>query len=292
MSDEASDSVYYKVLNRHGMSCYGGTLKWSLPKDGDPGKWHEVEGDLVRCQNGLHLISHPSHLGRNKGERVFIAEYDHAAGRLLGDSIELVVRRARLLRECDTHEFNPSHAYKLVKMLWSGQGSSQSKSWSRLNLALSKAVDLAITADVDFGINDFRRFMDDFNGSYWFNLESWYQSAVDGPHGPNATATAALEKYMGRKPFILQTRHGVKRRLYVGARFQWQEKGEEVWLTVTRFNDTEKLVVACSYLPQTESETLRRVARVFKITHEDVKMFNSVMKTARVEAKKARKAQP
>jgi hypothetical protein len=59
-ADAAEPRHYYKIL-KNGRSCNGGKMTWSLPKDGVPGKWHEVTGDLVRCQNGLHLTSEPSY---------------------------------------------------------------------------------------------------------------------------------------------------------------------------------------------------------------------------------------
>jgi hypothetical protein len=48
----------YKILV-DGKSCNGGNLKWSLPKDGKPGKWHKVKGDLKICEKGLHLTNKP-----------------------------------------------------------------------------------------------------------------------------------------------------------------------------------------------------------------------------------------
>jgi hypothetical protein len=44
----------YKILI-NGKSCNGGTLKWDLPKDGNPGKWHSVRGEINICAKGLHL---------------------------------------------------------------------------------------------------------------------------------------------------------------------------------------------------------------------------------------------
>ena len=39
----------YKVLAAGRRSCHGGTQTWV------PGQWYTVEGDLVPCENGLHL---------------------------------------------------------------------------------------------------------------------------------------------------------------------------------------------------------------------------------------------
>ena len=48
----------YKILV-DGKSCNGGDLKWSLPKNGKPGKWYKVKGDLKICEKGLHLTTKP-----------------------------------------------------------------------------------------------------------------------------------------------------------------------------------------------------------------------------------------
>jgi len=48
----------YKILV-DGKSCHGGDLKWSLPKNGKPGKWHKVKGDLTICEKGIHLTTKP-----------------------------------------------------------------------------------------------------------------------------------------------------------------------------------------------------------------------------------------
>jgi hypothetical protein len=48
----------YKILV-NGQSCAAGSLKWSLPKAGKPGKWHRVNGELAMCASGLHLTTKP-----------------------------------------------------------------------------------------------------------------------------------------------------------------------------------------------------------------------------------------
>jgi hypothetical protein len=46
----------YKILVNE-KSCHGGSLKWSLPKNGKSGKWHEVKGGLKICEKGIHLTT-------------------------------------------------------------------------------------------------------------------------------------------------------------------------------------------------------------------------------------------
>lgn len=45
----------YKITWPSGRSCHGGTGKWDLPRDGQPGAWREVEGPLTACsKRALH----------------------------------------------------------------------------------------------------------------------------------------------------------------------------------------------------------------------------------------------
>jgi hypothetical protein len=47
---------YFKVLNEDGSAIYGQGA-WPLTVNGQPGEPIEVEGELVACQNGLHLCT-------------------------------------------------------------------------------------------------------------------------------------------------------------------------------------------------------------------------------------------
>ena len=47
---------YYKIL-KDGKSCNGGSAEWFLPTKCKPGKWMPaVEGKLVPCQSGYHIV--------------------------------------------------------------------------------------------------------------------------------------------------------------------------------------------------------------------------------------------
>ncbi len=46
---------YYKVLGEGGISCNGGTGKWSLPRDGQPGDWMPKIETVIPCRSGYHL---------------------------------------------------------------------------------------------------------------------------------------------------------------------------------------------------------------------------------------------
>ena len=95
----------YKVLVG-GASCHGGDLRWSLPKrEGEtwmPGEWHEVEGDLERCSNGLHLTSDPARWWKPNCE-IFLVEAEDFDGDEDEDA-KVVARRVRLLRQLSDEE--------------------------------------------------------------------------------------------------------------------------------------------------------------------------------------------
>ncbi len=46
---------YYKVLGKGGISCNGGTGKWNLPQNGQPGKWMTKIENIKPCCSGYHL---------------------------------------------------------------------------------------------------------------------------------------------------------------------------------------------------------------------------------------------
>jgi hypothetical protein len=90
--------VLLKVLSAKGNPHHGGHGSWPLPKNGKPGKWLKVEGELVPCQNGLHLCT-PEQLLSWLGPTLWIAE---AGKEREVQTDKIVVRRARLLRQVTT----------------------------------------------------------------------------------------------------------------------------------------------------------------------------------------------
>jgi len=88
----------YKVLIG-GASAHGGAMTWSLPTQGDdgtwtPGAWHEVDGPLVLCENGLHLTPTPADWYLDDST-LYAAEFD---GDIVDNgSNKVCVRRARLV---------------------------------------------------------------------------------------------------------------------------------------------------------------------------------------------------
>ena len=86
----------YKIL-QDGKSCHGGDLKWSLPKSGKKGEWHEVTGSLDLCKTGIHLTDDPLKWYKPNAT-YYEAEYE---GEILWDDTKskYVVRKCRLIRE-------------------------------------------------------------------------------------------------------------------------------------------------------------------------------------------------
>ncbi len=87
----------YKVLNEDGTAYHGGRGAWPLPHDGQPGDWLEVKGQLVPCENGLHLCREQDLVGW-LGPAIYEAEYE---GEMVEHEDKVVVRKARLLRRLD-----------------------------------------------------------------------------------------------------------------------------------------------------------------------------------------------
>jgi len=85
-------AVLYKWL-RADNSAPVGSGKWTK------GRWRSVKGELVACQNGLHL-ARPQDLVHHISERLWLAEADPSEMVDGGDKI--VVRRARVVQRVET----------------------------------------------------------------------------------------------------------------------------------------------------------------------------------------------
>jgi len=91
---------YVKVLV-NGRSCHGGDLDYSLPtqsEDGEwtPGDWHEVDGEIRVCTNGLHITNDPA-AWWHPGAEAYGVEYEGDTDARGDDKI--AVRRLRLTRK-------------------------------------------------------------------------------------------------------------------------------------------------------------------------------------------------
>lgn len=89
----------YKFLREDGSPTHApNTFKWPLPTKNRPGKWVSVEGELIPCENGLHLVRFSGLL-----EWADHTLYEAEGGKefVEKDKKVLVFRRARLVRKID-----------------------------------------------------------------------------------------------------------------------------------------------------------------------------------------------
>jgi hypothetical protein len=87
------NAQFYKWLKADGSAPIG-RGKWR------PGKWRSVEGELIPCENGLHLCRRQDLLP-HISEQLWIAEAD-TAEMIEHEGNKIVVRRARILRRVET----------------------------------------------------------------------------------------------------------------------------------------------------------------------------------------------
>jgi hypothetical protein len=85
-------TALYKVLGNDQTSYHGGSGKWTK------NRWRSISGDLMPCENGLHLCRRQDLLTW-LGPEIWEAEYE---GELVEADDKVVVRRARIVRKLDT----------------------------------------------------------------------------------------------------------------------------------------------------------------------------------------------
>jgi hypothetical protein len=284
----AQPKALYKVLV-DGCAIHG-NLTWSLPTEAGPGDWHEVEGDLVRCRNGLHLTDDPSHRWQD-GAECYVVETDGPVLHEADWGDEYVARRVRLVRRLSWAELaafgvqpdrdsepvvkptkkgrvaqpppppkGPSPAMQLVRRAWENRCEATAHSWRTVNNTMYEALKLAITGGMSFAVGDVAEIYRSMRGSYWFGEsgEGLYSIACDAG---NLQASQSFEAWRGRKPFMWEGK-----RLSVGSQFVW----EGLLVRVTSFQDDAGALTACSYKPNTEGVRWHRGAidRRFSITRE------------------------
>src|SRR3990167_5257178 len=97
MSEEER-TAYYKVLGAEGEAIHGGTGKWNLPENGEPGAWMpKLPGPIIACERGYHLCVIKDVLSWIKpGASIFLGE---GRGESATDSGKIAFSEARLLRK-------------------------------------------------------------------------------------------------------------------------------------------------------------------------------------------------
>lgn len=314
--NKRAETKWYKVTDAKGRSVHQG-FKYSLPgKDGRPGEWHEIEGDLKEHANAFHLTGSPvdhKGVGKTAKTRVFLAETEGETRNSL-DGETLLARKVKLVKELSWSEFVPSKAMALLRAAWNADGTcgAMGRSWRRLNSTMQAALHLAIETLAEFHEDDFRRFAKSFNSSYWIgDGEYYYRRAIDGPHGPNPSAYQAIEAWLGREPFIVETdpvrEPGRRERLYVGKRLTWFDGGvvtREKMLTVvvTSFDDAKGTVTICAYKRPGKTERWEpdpcagqsddaKIARRFTVSHAAIDAHHAAINAARKAANEAKESE-
>ena len=94
------EDALYKITGPNGESIHGGRGKWPLPKDGKPGTWRSVRGELIPCENGLHVVEAAQLALWVKLDAV-VWEVE-TAGQSIDSGDKAVVRRARLTHRVGT----------------------------------------------------------------------------------------------------------------------------------------------------------------------------------------------
>ena len=87
--------AFYKVLNLDGSCYYGGTGSWVQ------GKWREVTGELIPCENGLHVLTRDQ-LVYWLGPRIDTVEAAPDTEMICSEPDKTVVRRARTVSTLTT----------------------------------------------------------------------------------------------------------------------------------------------------------------------------------------------
>lgn len=172
-----------------------------------------------------------------------------------------------------------SPAVFLLSVVWEFWGHKAPHSWARLNFSMSRALSLAINSGLEFYEEDFSVISERFCSGRWLGAdrELFYSSAASSsPQSswPNLSACRAWEKWVGRKPFMIQEAPSAKNRVYVGLHMAWE--GQRV--TVTSFSKDGKSFIACSYKEPPEGEPYTyKVQKRYRITQEMLKERNLKM---------------
>jgi hypothetical protein len=274
--------VLYKVLS-DGCSIHGGTLEWSLPTESGPGDWHEVQGPLVGCANGLHLTDDPSKRwgwGNGGDRECYLVETEGEVQHLPGWDDEHVARKVRLARRLTWAELadlgvtvdgpamskargkrpaqpkvaaGPSPAMKFVRHAWENRCGATPHSWQTVNSTMRSALMLAITAGMSFAKDDIAEMYSGMRGGHWFGEtgEDFYSAACEEG---NLQACQSYEAWARRKPFMWEGK-----RLHVGRELMW----EGIGVRVTSFQGDA--LTACSYKPSVSGYRSGKLDRRFAI---------------------------
>lgn len=172
---------------------------------------------------------------------------------------------------------NDSGPIKILQAVWDHANEGKGHSWNILNGALSSALNIAIESGFKFHEDDFATICKRFDGHYWMGNstgkilgEGFYSMAAGGGtfrrNPPNRSACISFEKWIGRKPFILNgDRLAIYSRIEIAGKKYF----------VTSFSDDHSSIGISGYhsnenpYGKQEGKPTKR----FKLTHEEVKMI-------------------
>jgi len=165
-----------------------------------------------------------------------------------------------------------SPAIYLLDIVWNHAQRGNLKSWIKFNHSLHDALKLAVSSDLKFDVDDFKRINERFSPGYWMGVdgssglgEAMYSLAV---FSGNISAAKSFEQWKNRKPFMLEN----SQRIYMGREFSW----ESLPVVCTSFSGDQSHLTACHYKRRHHIEypTLinygEGLLRRFTINHSDL----------------------
>ena len=128
--------VLYKVLHEDGTGGYTDFV-WPKPRGKRPGKWVRAKGNLIVCENGLHLLRRDD-LVHWLDRHIYIAE---AREERFDSDNKIVVREARLIRKLDIWDgrvarlFACDCAERALRSVTAKYGEQDPRSWAAIRVA-------------------------------------------------------------------------------------------------------------------------------------------------------------
>lgn len=198
-----------------------------------------------------------------------------------------------------------SPTIQMLDICWRYNRKATGFSYLRLNQSMREALFVAVDAGLPFAEDDIATMMKRFNMGRWIGaegIEMLYARAVAYGH---RSAWQAIEKYRGRKPFIVKgatlpnnfghgASHQPMARVTVGTEFVWQG----VKVRCNSFNDEKGLMNCGSYKwvsthPKCEAcghhgYGKEVIEKKFTISHADIKSARAAEKKPKAETEAAR----
>jgi len=162
-----------------------------------------------------------------------------------------------------------SSAYQFIKSLWDKE---RTDSYLRLNTVMYDVVNLAISANLEFFVDDFINIEKNMRGGYWFGMNSNGKGMGDGFYSNaitfnNTSAIHSFEKFAGLKPYITKEGH----RLHTWS-IIWDEK---LKYKVTGFDYESGRIYLVAYLRKDYDEKGER--KLFNFNNKEWLEFRKLV---------------